>query len=88
MPVTPTPVPMQLIAPIPVATPSQTESPSVKNELLKINGVNEKTVMRLKKLGINNIDDLAKASTEDLEKKLKVDLPTAQKWIKRAKELQ
>ena len=88
MPVTPTPVPMQLIAPIPVATPSPKEAASVKNELLTINGISEKTVLRLEKLGINNIDDLAKASAEDLTKKLKTDLSIAQKWIARAKELQ
>ena len=88
MPVAPTSVPMQLIAPIPVATPSPTEGTSVKNELLAINGVNEKTVLRLEKFGIINIDDLAKASAEDLTKKLKTDLSIAQKWITRAKELQ
>jgi predicted flap endonuclease-1-like 5' DNA nuclease len=88
MPVAPTSVPMQLIAPIPVTTPSPTEAASAKNELLAINGVNEKTLLRLKKLGINNIDDLAKASAEHLTKELKVDLSTAQKWITRAKELQ
>ena len=88
MPVAPTSVPMQLIAPIPVATSSPTESASVRNELLAINGVNEKTTLRLEELGIYNIDDLAKASAEDLTMKLKVDLSTAQKWITTAKELQ
>ena len=88
IPVAPTSVPMQLIAPIPVATPSPTEGTSVKNELLAINGVNEKTVLRLEKFGIINIDDLAKASAEDLTKKLKTDLSIAQKWIARAKELE
>ena len=88
MPVAPTSVPMQLIAPIPVATSSPTESASVRNELLAINGVNEKTTLRLEELGIYNIDDLAKASAEDLTMKLKVDLSTAQKWITKAKELQ
>jgi predicted flap endonuclease-1-like 5' DNA nuclease len=87
MPVAPTSVPMQLIAPIPVTTPSPTEDAYVKNELQTINGVNEKTALQLGKLGINNIDDLAKASAEDLTKELKIDLSTAQKWITRAKEL-
>jgi predicted flap endonuclease-1-like 5' DNA nuclease len=88
MPVAPTSVPMQLIAPIPVTTPGPTEAASVKNELQTINGVNEKTALQLEKLGIKNIDDLAKASAEDLTKELKVDLSTAQKWITRAKDLQ
>lgn len=88
IPLSPTPIPMPLVAPIPVATSSPIESPAhSKNELLRINGINEKTALKLEKLGINNIDDLAKASTEDLAKELKVDQSTAQKWIKRAKEL-
>ena len=66
MPVASTSVPMQLIAPIPVTTPNPTEAASAKNELLTINGVNEKTLLQLEKLGIYNIDDLAKASAEDL----------------------
>ena len=88
MPLAPTSVPMQLIAPIPVTTPSPTEAVSIKNELLTINGINKKTAQQLEKLGINNIDDLAEASAEDLTKELKVDLSIAQKWITRAKELQ
>ena len=87
MPLAPTSVPMQLIAPIPVTTPSPTEAVSIKNELLTINGINKKTAQQLEKLGINNIDDLAEASAEDLTKELKVDLSIAQKWITEAKKL-
>ena len=85
----PTPIPNQPIAPIPVPNPSLIEHSSlVKEELLTIDGINEKTASKLEKLGINNIDDLAKASAENIAKDLKVDLPTVQKWISKAKKLQ
>ncbi len=87
-PLSPTGIPMPLVGPIPVATPSQKEyKPSAKNELMMISGINKKTAKKLEKLGINNIDDLAEASGEDLAKQLKVDPSIAQKWIARAKEL-
>jgi predicted flap endonuclease-1-like 5' DNA nuclease len=87
-PISPTPIPSQLIAPIPVPTPSSIEHPSIpRKELITINGINKKTALQLKKLGINDIDDLAKASANKIAKNLKVDLPTVQKWISSAKEL-
>jgi predicted RecB family nuclease len=51
-------------------------------------GINEKNALQLEKFGINNIDDLAKASAEKLAKNLNVDLHTVQKWISTAKKLQ
>ncbi|MDX1813356.1 MAG: helix-hairpin-helix domain-containing protein [Candidatus Bathyarchaeia archaeon] len=85
----PTPIPNQPIAPIPVPNPSLIEHPSlVKEELLTIDGINEKTASKLEELGINDIDDLAKASAENIAKDLKVDLPTVQEWISKAKKLQ
>jgi predicted RecB family nuclease len=71
-----------------VATQSSNEGPaSSKNELLTISGINKKRALQLKKLGINNIDDLARASAKNLAKNLQVDQSTTQKWITRAKEL-
>jgi len=88
IPLSPTAIPMQMIAPIPVAAPSPIEPTTPpKNELLTIAGINEKTAEQLEKLGINNVDDLAKASAGDLAKGLKVDLPTALKWIAMAEKL-
>jgi predicted flap endonuclease-1-like 5' DNA nuclease len=87
-PLSPTPIPMQLVAQIPLAPPSSNEGPaSSKNELLIISGINKKMALQLKKLGINNIDDLARASAKNLAKNLQVDQSTTQKWITRAKEL-
>jgi predicted flap endonuclease-1-like 5' DNA nuclease len=87
--ISPTPIPAQPIVPIPVPTPSPIEQPpSPKKELLIIDGINEKIASQLEKLGINNIDDLAKASAENIAKDLKVDLSTVQKWISKSKKLQ
>lgn len=84
----PTPIPNQPIAPIPVPNPSLVEQHFLQEELLKIGGINEKIASQLEKIGINNIDDLAKASAENIAKDLKVDLSTVQKWISKAKKLQ
>jgi len=88
-PISPTPIPNQPIATIPIPTPRSIEHPSIpKKELLMINGINKKIALQLEQLGINNIDDLAKASAENIAKNLKVDLPAVQKWISTAKRLQ
>ena len=80
-----TPIPTP-ISPTPI--PSSIEHPSIpRKELITINGINKKTALQLKKLGITDIDDLAKASANKIAKNLKVDLPTVQKWILTAKEL-
>jgi predicted flap endonuclease-1-like 5' DNA nuclease len=64
-PISTTPIPNPLIAPIPIPTPSPIEHPpSPQKELLIIKGINEKTASQLEKLGINNIDDLAKSSAK------------------------
>jgi predicted flap endonuclease-1-like 5' DNA nuclease len=82
----PTPIPNQPIAPIPIPNPSFIEYPSlVREELLAIDGINEKIASQLEKLCINNIDDLAKASAENIAKDLKVDLSTVRQWISEAK---
>jgi predicted flap endonuclease-1-like 5' DNA nuclease len=85
----PTSIPNQPIASIPVPTPKASEKPSFhKKELLIIKGITEKTVLQLEKLAINNIDNLAQASAEDIAEALKVDLSTVHKWILAAKKLQ
>lgn len=84
-----TAIPSQPLSPIPLPNPPPVEYlPSARNELLTIGGINEKTASKLEELGINNIDDLAKASAENVAKHLKVDVSTVQKWISKAKKLQ
>jgi predicted flap endonuclease-1-like 5' DNA nuclease len=88
-PLLPTPIPNQPIAPIPILTPSPIEQHfSRKKELLTIKGINEKIAKQLEKLDIKNIDDLAKASAQNIAENLKVDLHTVQEWVSKAKKLQ
>ena len=87
--ISPTPIPNRPIAPISVPNLSSIEhQPSTKKELLTIDGIDKKTESHLEKLGINNIDDLAKASAENISKELKINLSSVQKWISIAKKLQ
>ena len=81
-------IPMPPIAPIPVATPIRIEqSSSPKHELLRIKGIDEAMVAKLARYGIDNIDELAATSAENLAKKLEVDLSAARKWVSAAKKL-
>jgi predicted flap endonuclease-1-like 5' DNA nuclease len=83
-----TSIPNQPIAPIAVPNLSPVGHSYSKNDLRIIEGINEKIILQLEKLGITNIDDLAKSSAENIKKDLKVDLSTARKWISAAKKLQ
>lgn len=88
-PVSVSPMPTQLIAPIPAMTPTSIEvSIPLKSELLAIKGIGEKRATQLKELRINNISDLANASPEDLARNLTISPKITQKWVKSAKELQ
>ena len=88
MPVSPSPMPTQVIAPIPAVTVPQAEVTSpLESELMEIKGIGEKRAAQLKALGINNIDDLAKVSGEDLAKGLQISPKITEKWVAGAKEL-
>jgi len=55
------------------------------SELTKIKGIGEKRAAQLKALGINTIDDLGKASPQDLATKLIISPKITSKWIENAK---
>lgn len=55
--------------------------------LTEVKGIGEKRAAQLKTLGINSIEDLAKASAEDLAAKLKISPKITKKWIENAKEI-
>jgi len=55
--------------------------------LTNIKGIGEKRAEQLKALGINSVEELAKASAEELASKLKISLKITQRWIENAKKL-
>lgn len=55
------------------------------SELTKIKGIGEKRAAQLKALGISTIDDLGKASPQDLATKLNISPKITSKWIENAK---
>ena len=88
-PVSPSPMPTQVIAAIPAMTPPAAEqAPPLKSELFAIKGIGEKRVAQLKALGINRVDDLAKTSPQYLADNLSISPKITQKWVENAKERQ
>ena len=55
--------------------------------LTNIKGIGEKRAEQLKALGIDSVEELAKASAEELASKLKISLKITQRWIENAKKL-
>ena len=66
------------------ATAKAETKPSL--ELIDVKGIGPKRAEQLKKIGIQSVEDLAKESSEELSKKVKVSTKIADKWIKAAKE--
>jgi predicted flap endonuclease-1-like 5' DNA nuclease len=66
-----------------IGTPAITEA----LELTQVKGIGEKRATQLKAIGINNVNDLAKASAEDSAKKLQISSKITKKWIDSAKAL-
>jgi predicted flap endonuclease-1-like 5' DNA nuclease len=85
--------PLMLEAPQITQPPAQqaTEAVSVetvvKSPLIKIKGIGEKRASQLNALGINTIDELAKASAQDIAKSLKISSKIVDKWVAGAKDL-
>lgn len=75
-------VPKAETRPIPVV---ETKLPSAA--LLGVKGIKEKRAKQLKTLGINTVEDLAKASPEDLAAKLKIAPYFTSQWIENAKKI-
>jgi len=77
-------------ATVPQTQPATTmETPAMTEalELTQVKGIGEKRAMQLKALGINSVDELAKASAKTLAKKLRVSPKIVEKWVGSAKEL-
>ncbi len=56
-------------------------------QLTDIKGIGPKRMEQLKALGINSIDDLSKASIDDVANKLKISPKITTKWVNGAKDL-
>jgi predicted flap endonuclease-1-like 5' DNA nuclease len=68
-----------------IASVAQTQ-PSLST-LLNVKGIKEKRAQQLRAVGINTIEDLAKASPEDLASKLKIAPYFTGQWIENAKKI-
>jgi predicted flap endonuclease-1-like 5' DNA nuclease len=67
--------------------PSIVQPQPVAEELMKVKGIKEKRTAQLKALGINNLEDLAKASAKEIAAKLQISPKITEKWIANAKEI-
>jgi len=91
----PKPAVVEQLPPAPIATTetvreeilAKVEVPPPAMELTKVKGIKEKRAEQLKAVGINNVDDLAKASANDLAVKLKISPKITGRWIESAKKL-
>lgn len=75
--------------PLPTPAVQETvEKPApITRDLTEVKGIGEKRAAQLKNIGINSVEDLAKASAEDLASKLKVSPKITSAWIENAKKL-
>jgi predicted flap endonuclease-1-like 5' DNA nuclease len=73
--------------PTPQATEAVPVETVVESPLIKIKGIGEKRANQLNARGINTIDELAKASAQDIAKSLKISSKIVDKWVAGAKDL-
>jgi predicted flap endonuclease-1-like 5' DNA nuclease len=64
---------------------SETQLPTV--DLIKIKGIKQRRASQLRMLGVNTLEDLAKASAEELGMKMQISPKITGKWIESAKEI-
>jgi predicted flap endonuclease-1-like 5' DNA nuclease len=85
-PTTPTPTVTEVAKEEKIELPPPETAPSIL-ELTNVKGIKTKRSEQLKTLGINNIEDLSKASAKELAAKLKISPKITEKWIENAKQL-
>lgn len=69
------------------AKPVEVEAAPAAPELTQVKGIGEKRAEQLKAVGINHVEDLAKASAKDLAVKLKISPKITRRWIRSAKKI-
>jgi len=89
-------------APVEEKTEAPTEAPPVmeatpvavvanpvrrKLRLTRVKGIGDKRVTQLNALGINSLDELAKASADEIAKNLQISPKITRKWVAAAEEL-
>jgi predicted flap endonuclease-1-like 5' DNA nuclease len=67
--------------------PLMVQPQTTTEELMSVKGIKEKRAAQLKTLGINSLEDLTKASAEDLAAKLQISPKITEKWIANAREI-
>ena len=102
MAVSPPPPPPTVPTSKPIEIKTETKMPEVKVEtptvpaiqirppsvgLLDVKGIKDKRLQQLRSVGINSVEDLAKASPTELAAKLKIAPYFTGKWIESAKEI-
>ena len=80
-------IPQAMVPQTQPATTMETPAMTETLELTQVKGIGEKRATQLKALGINSVEDLAKASAEDIAKKLQISSKITKKWIASAKAL-
>ncbi|MBS7621565.1 hypothetical protein KEJ32_05580 [Candidatus Bathyarchaeota archaeon] len=92
-PVPPPPPTQPAHPPLTVTTPAAVEEKTAEitvpsgTPLTKVKGIGEKRSEQLKALGINTVEELAKASAKEIASKLKISPKITQTWIENAKKL-
>lgn len=89
-PEVPQPLPAQPSPPTPTEAVEEKAvevAPPVGTPLTQIKGIGEKRTEQLKALGINTVEELAKASPKELASKLKISPKITQRWIENAQRL-
>ena len=82
------PAPIQVIAPVPVLAPIPVESPvATSADFKRVKGIGMKRASQLEALGISNLEELAKASAEELATELQISPKITKMWIGQAKKL-
>jgi predicted flap endonuclease-1-like 5' DNA nuclease len=71
--------------PLAVATPAATIEPKHEHPLTTVKGIGEKRATQLKSIGINNVHELATASSARIAKELKLSKKIVDKWVAGAK---
>jgi len=69
------------------AKPVEVEAAPPAPELTQVKSIGEKRAGQLKAVGINHVEDLAKASAKDLAVKLKISPKITRRWIRSAKKI-